>query len=117
MSETSTPDVQREKASTPGGPEWWRQTFCYMTGMGMDDAERTQFELNRHRKKAEKDCKRCEKDLAYLKRYSLFTLQFGSWPLALPAFTWSIVGDSFLSCRPNHYIFDAKRSRSEWQHE
>jgi len=55
---------------TPGGPEWWRQTFAYVTGMGMSDDERQQFEADRQRRKTEAECRRCEKHLNYLLKYS-----------------------------------------------
>lgn len=49
-----------------GGPEFWRRSFSYITGMGMTDEDRTRFENNR----IEEECRRCEKQRNYLMKYS-----------------------------------------------
>lgn len=44
-----------------------------MTGMGMTDEDRAEFERTRHEKRAgqaDRECKKCEKNLDYLMKYS-----------------------------------------------
>ena len=65
---STTPDANIKPVR--GGPEFWRKTFSYMTGMGMTDDERAQFQVERHRKKADAECTKCEKNLDYLLNYS-----------------------------------------------
>lgn len=59
-----------EAATNPpvkGGPEFWRRSFSYITGMGMTDEDRARFE----NKRIEEECRRCEKQRNYLMKYSI----------------------------------------------
>lgn len=49
-----------------GEPEWWRRTFSSMTGMGLSEEEKRQ-------RKADRDCQKCEQNVAFLRRYSMWT--------------------------------------------
>ncbi|KAF8241623.1 putative metalloprotease of the mitochondrial inner membrane [Wilcoxina mikolae CBS 423.85] len=66
----STSSNESPTKPTRGGPEWWRQTFSYVTGLGMTEGERAQFESDRHRKRKDAECAKCEKNLQYLMDYS-----------------------------------------------
>jgi hypothetical protein len=45
-----------------------------MTGLGMTDAEREQYELERQKRRTEAQCAKCEKNLDHLMKYSGFHL-------------------------------------------
>ncbi|KAL7275749.1 Mitochondrial inner membrane protease atp23 [Rhizina undulata] len=72
MSTETSPSIPNSAASPPklGGPEWWRRSFAYVTGMGMTDEERSQFEKDQSLVQEQKDCQRCEKYRDYLMNYS-----------------------------------------------
>lgn len=53
-----------------GGPEFWRRSFSYITGMGMTDEDRARFEHSNEEKKIGEECRKCEKQRDYLMKYS-----------------------------------------------
>lgn len=55
----------------PGGTEWWRRSFAYMTNMGMTASERAEFEADRELKREQDQCRRCEKWRDYNLNYSV----------------------------------------------
>lgn len=67
-----TPPTDEAATNSPvkGGPEFWRRSFSYITGMGMTDEDRAQFGRSSENKKIEEECRRCEKQRDYLMKYS-----------------------------------------------
>ncbi|KAH8150369.1 uncharacterized protein LAJ45_05580 [Morchella importuna] len=52
------------------GPEFWRRTFCYVTGLGLSPEDRAAYEADNELRKEQDECRRCEKNRDYLLRYS-----------------------------------------------
>lgn len=57
-----------------GGPEWWRRTFVYLTGLGLTEDEKVRWERDYRARRAVKDCQNCEKWKNYLMDYSMLQL-------------------------------------------
>lgn len=59
------PQIEPDRAveNLHASAEGWRQTFSAMTGMGLTKEQRERWRL-------EKQCRRCEKNVDYLMKYS-----------------------------------------------
>lgn len=60
-------DVPTATPPARGSPEWWRRTFSYITET---PTAQSQYETEKQQKQQERDCRKCERDLDYLLKYS-----------------------------------------------
>lgn len=73
-----TPSEEHPDITPPSGFEWWRRSLAYRTGLGMSDAEKTQFEQDYRAKHFGNNCTQCEEYRDWMLRYSpLVTFMMG----------------------------------------
>lgn len=71
------PDMTSEHTEAKASPreklvgfEWWRRSLSYRTGLGIDEAEKKQFEIDYRAKHFPDNCAKCEEYRDWMIRYS-----------------------------------------------